>query len=67
MIGFLKENLGTIVVGAILAAVLIMAAFKIRKDKKSGKGCCGNCSSCGCDCKMQYEERGTAPDGSENI
>ncbi len=45
MMEFLLQNLGTIIVGAILALVLVAAFMKIRKDKKNGKGC-----GCGCGC-----------------
>lgn len=45
-------NLGTI---AVLGAVVLSSAAalgKIIKDKKSGNGCCGDCSKCrGCNDK----------------
>lgn len=50
MLGFLQQNLGTIVVGVILAVILVAVFLKIRKDKKNGKGCgcgCEGCSSAG--------------------
>lgn len=44
MAAFIAENAGTIIVGALLAVILVIAAAKLVKDKKSGK------NSCGCDC-----------------
>ncbi|MDD6097148.1 MAG: FeoB-associated Cys-rich membrane protein [Oscillospiraceae bacterium] len=40
----LTENIGTIIVGAAVLAVLALVIFKIVRDKKQGK------SSCGCQC-----------------
>lgn len=42
---FLRENLGTIVVGVILLAIVALIIIKMLKDKKRGK------SSCGCGCE----------------
>ncbi len=42
---FILENLGTIAVLAVLAAVTALVVFKLRKDKKAGKS-----PTCGCDC-----------------
>lgn len=41
--------MGTLVVGAIVAAALAVAVHSIVKNKKSGKGCsgCSGCSSAG--------------------
>ena len=44
MIDFLLQNIGTILIAVILAAVVIVIITKLKKDKKSGK------SSCGCGC-----------------
>ncbi len=46
MIDFLKENLGTIIVGAVLIVILASAFIKVRKDKKEGKGCGCGCAGC---------------------
>lgn len=46
MLGFLQANLGTIIVAAVVAMILVAVIIKIRKDKKNGKGC-----SCGCGCE----------------
>jgi hypothetical protein len=47
MIGFLAENLATILVGAVVLAVIILIIAKMRRDKKKGAGSCG-CSCEGC-------------------
>ena len=39
--------MGTVIVGAIVLGVVGLAVRSIMKDKKSGKGCNGNCGSCG--------------------
>lgn len=46
MLEFLNENLGTILVAAVLVLVLVLAFLKIRKDKKNGGGCGCGCSGC---------------------
>lgn len=52
MIKFLTDNWGTVLVGAILIAIVITAIIKIIKDKKSGKSSCGgDCSHCMMQCK----------------
>ena len=43
---FLMNNLGTIVVAAILLIVLALVAKKMISDRKQGKSSCGG--SCGC-------------------
>lgn len=44
MLAFLAENAGTIIVLAILIAVLTAIVVKFIRDKKKGKSLC----SCGC-------------------
>ena len=39
-----------IVVTVLLAACVFLAVRKIIYDKRRGKSCCGDCSSCGCGC-----------------
>ena len=39
------ENMGTIVVGLLLAAAVVAVICKMVSDKKKGKGGCG----CGCE------------------
>lgn len=44
---FLQNNIGSIVVGLVLAAVVIWISVKLVSDKKKGKSNCGcSCSSC---------------------
>ena len=39
--------MGTVIVGAILAVIVIAIAVKLIKDKKKGKTSCGNnCAHC---------------------
>ena len=41
--------LGNIIVIAVLAAVVVLAGRSIRKSRKSGGGCNGDCTHCkGC-------------------
>lgn len=41
--------MGTVIVAAAVIAAAGIAVYTIRKDKKNGKGCSGNCGSCkGC-------------------
>ncbi len=45
MISLIRDNLGTIVVGAILGFIVIIVIRKMIIDKREGKNSCG----CGCD------------------
>lgn len=45
MIDFLINNIGTIIVGLILLAVLVLISAKMVRDKRHGKTSCG----CGCE------------------
>ena len=47
MLAFIKSNLATIIIVIIILTLVILAIRKIVKDKKSGKGSCGNeCAAC---------------------
>ncbi len=54
MIEWLYANLSTIMISAVIAAVLVLAVLSLVRDKKKGKsitcsGSCGNCGACkGC-------------------
>ena len=52
MAEWLSQNIGTIVVGLVLLAVVILIVRIMMRDKKQGKSSCGgNCASCGaCGC-----------------
>ena len=43
--GFIAQNIGTIIVGLILLAIVALIVRKLVRDKRSGKGGCG-CESC---------------------
>ena len=46
---FLQTYGGTILVGALVAAIVAAAVYKIYRDKKHGKGSCGcGCEHCTC-------------------
>lgn len=47
MLTWLSANIGTIIVSAILIAVITKVIVKLIKDKKKGKSSCGcGCSNC---------------------
>lgn len=47
MLEFLSNNISTIIVGAIVLGVVILAIRSMNKDKKAGKNSCGcGCSGC---------------------
>lgn len=49
MFTFLVENLATIIISAVILAVVTLIIIKMRKDKKAGKSCSGCGSGCaGC-------------------
>ena len=46
----MEKYIGTIIVAAVLVLVVGFVIYRMIKDKKSGKGCTGNCASCGGHC-----------------
>ncbi|MBQ1284285.1 MAG: FeoB-associated Cys-rich membrane protein [Acutalibacteraceae bacterium] len=47
MLDWIINNIGTVVVGALLAAAVAAVIIKLIKDKRAGKSSCGcNCSGC---------------------
>ncbi len=44
MFDFLLNNWGSILIGLLVAAAVVLIIFKLRRDKKNHK------SSCGCGC-----------------
>ncbi|NLH02272.1 MAG: FeoB-associated Cys-rich membrane protein [Clostridiales bacterium] len=46
MFEFISENLGSIIVGAVVFAVVLLAVIKIIRDRKSSSCSCGGCSGC---------------------
>lgn len=55
MLGFLTENLGSIIIGAIVLLVIVLIVIKIIRGGTKSICSCGDCSSCGgcssCDIK----------------
>ncbi|MBP8641014.1 MAG: FeoB-associated Cys-rich membrane protein [Oscillospiraceae bacterium] len=55
MLGFISENLGSLIIGAIILLVIVLIILKmVRGGTKSLCSCgdCSSCSSCGaCDMK----------------
>lgn len=48
MLAFIKGNLSTIIVGAVVFGTIIYIVIRLVKNKRSGKTACGcGCSSCG--------------------
>ena len=51
---WLCANIGTIIICAVLIAVVVAVVAWMIHDKKQGKSSCGgNCSSCGMGCHSQ--------------
>lgn len=47
MIAWLSANIGTILIGLVVLAIVIGIVASLRRDKKQGKlSCGGNCGSC---------------------
>ena len=40
----MEKYIGTIIVAAVLVLVVGFVIYRMIKDRKSGKGCTGNCS-----------------------
>ena len=63
MLDFLVQNLGTILVGAVVLAVVVSVLWKMVRDKKQGKSSCscgcGGCSGCGGACHKPQSEKKT--------
>ena len=62
-VNFISQNIGTIVVLAIVAAIVALLIFKLVKDKKASKSSC----SCGCSsCPMRDGCRGNSESEIQN-
>lgn len=56
MISWIISNGGTLLVSAVLIAVVAGIVRKMRKDKKQGKSCCGgDCGHCGMGCSCHHK------------
>ncbi len=40
-------NVWDIILTVLISFIFVMAAVKCVRDRKNGKGCCGDCSKCG--------------------
>lgn len=49
MLAYLVSNMGNIVVGLLILAVVAAIVYKMIKNKKQGKSCCG-CENCSHKC-----------------
>lgn len=58
MLQWIGANIGTILVGLVLLAVVALIVRSMLRDKKQGKSSCGgncaSCSACGC-CRKKGE------------
>lgn len=63
MLEFLQQNWGSLLVGAIVLAVVVLIVIKLVRDKKAGRYTCGgNCGSCGA-CNGHCSECGACHGG----
>lgn len=47
MFGWIADNIGTIVISAVLIAIVVCISLSLIKQKKQGKSTCGgNCAHC---------------------
>ena len=46
-------NAGDIVILLAVIAAAMGAALSIRRNRKTGKGCCGNCTACAEKCEKK--------------
>ena len=49
-------NLWDILILLAVAASAALALYRIRRRKKTGKGCCGSCEGCMCSCPSRQEK-----------
>ena len=50
-------NIWDIVLSAVIVAAAVTAIAVIIRNKKHGKGCCGDCTKCcGCDAKGKQDK-----------
>lgn len=61
---FIKEHLGTLVVAATLALILVGLAVYLFKSRKSGGGCGCGCGCSGCPMSGKCHSK-TDPDGEK--
>jgi|GEM_PF-459916 len=47
MLAFISENLGSIIIGAIILAIIVLILVKMVRDGNKSFCSCSDCSSCG--------------------
>ena len=58
MFAWIAENAVTIIVIAIILALIGIAIYSLLKDKKNKKGgCTGNCAMCGMSCSYNKKAK----------
>lgn len=48
-----------IILIVLIVGIVIAAIFALRRNKKHGRPCCGDCASCGQSCTGQKPENGS--------
>ena len=43
-------NIWDIVLIAVIVIIVVLAVLRLRKNKKQGRPCCGDCAACGQNC-----------------
>ena len=67
MLTWLSQNIGTIVVIAVLAVIFGLMIFSLIRDKKAGKTSCGGgCAGCANACYCHPSPKDTAPENQES-
>ena len=57
MFAWIAENALTILVAAVLLAVIGLAVYSLAREKKRNPGgCTGNCAACGMGCSYSKKE-----------
>ena len=69
MLGFITENLGSIIIGAIVLLVIVLIIIKMVRGGTKSICSCGDCSSCGgcssCDIKSFDKKAGSKDNPDE--
>ena len=67
MLAWLSQNIGTIIVCAILITVFALLIRSLIRDKKKGKSLCGgNCGACAMGCHCHSTESNASAEGSSS-
>ena len=58
MFAWIADNAATIIVAAVILAMIGVAVGTLIKDKKNKKGgCTGNCATCGMECSYGKKKK----------